>query len=332
MTTLTHEMLEDSTPDTQERFVDELADGEDCWLSIVDAARYTRRQEDTIRRWIACGLLPIRRVQASSNQHPRQIRMSDLEEMVPLVDKTLVITGDQKSPNSTNIPAEQAQIQEAQQHILNQLDHLQQEFEEQARKHTLSLTEQVRQHQQALYQFREIVEQWQNERCVHLSPLPEDQTQKLFQALKAIEQFLEEQAQRLDEQERQAAQLQETLSLQQEYANQWREDAIRQRQEAAELKARQEPLEQRVEQLEELFHSLSTQLVWQGELVQQQYQKLTDNLATWSEQIESWQQGINTRLEQFQPDILPTTQTQEDCEDSTDCPSPLEVVVEKPEQ
>ncbi len=42
--------------ETQERYVDELADAEtDYWLTITDAARATRRQDITIRRWVKSG-------------------------------------------------------------------------------------------------------------------------------------------------------------------------------------------------------------------------------------------------------------------------------------
>ena len=48
----------DAKTDSRVVFVDELAGPDDYWLSITDAARVTRRQEVSIRRWIAKGDLP----------------------------------------------------------------------------------------------------------------------------------------------------------------------------------------------------------------------------------------------------------------------------------
>ena len=61
-----------------EQQVDALAGPEDYWLTITDAARATRRQDITIRRWIATGQLPVRRHTVGLNQRTRQVRASDL--------------------------------------------------------------------------------------------------------------------------------------------------------------------------------------------------------------------------------------------------------------
>ncbi|GER83518.1 hypothetical protein KTAU_21550 [Thermogemmatispora aurantia] len=76
-------MQEDSPARTeeavqQEHLVDELANPEDRWLTISQAARTSGQSEATIERWISQGLLPVRRPPLESRSQLRLIRASDL--------------------------------------------------------------------------------------------------------------------------------------------------------------------------------------------------------------------------------------------------------------
>jgi hypothetical protein len=53
---------------SHERNVEELAGPEDYWMTLTDSARATRRQEATIRRWVAGGELPVRRYRVGLNK------------------------------------------------------------------------------------------------------------------------------------------------------------------------------------------------------------------------------------------------------------------------
>src|SRR6266567_1411712 len=105
-------MAEDAAKHEQQ--VDALAGTEDYWLTITDAARATRRQDITIRRWIATGQLPVRRNAVGLNQRTRQVRASDLAKLTPIIDPTAVITGEEGRLNLMSIPVEQAQLRAGQ--------------------------------------------------------------------------------------------------------------------------------------------------------------------------------------------------------------------------
>src|SRR5713226_6276020 len=85
-------------------YVEDLAGPDDYWLSITSAARVVRRQDITIRRWIASGMLPLRGDPAKVgqpgaprpsglNKRTRYVRASDLEKLSPIVDPSAVIIG-----------------------------------------------------------------------------------------------------------------------------------------------------------------------------------------------------------------------------------------------
>ncbi|GHO42458.1 hypothetical protein [Ktedonospora formicarum] len=207
-------------------------------------------------------------------------------------------------------------VRETQQRLLHQLDDLQQEFKEQARDHTHSLADQVRQHQEALSLFRETLEQWLADQRVLLLRILEDHTLTFQQTLETAGQQFASQSQRLNDQDLRSIQLQETVANDQEANRQLQQDMLSrieaQGKRTTSIMARQAQLTLRVEQLEELTQSLSTQLVWQGELVQQQYQALTDSLAVWGEQIEAWRQETDARLEQMLHHVQPSSRAHEE--------------------
>ena len=97
--------------------MDELAGPDDYWLSLTDAARVTRRQEVTIRRWVASGALPVRSRPLGLNKRTRHVRASDLAGLTPIIDASATISGDAAQIDLLSIPLQQAQIHTAQQQI-----------------------------------------------------------------------------------------------------------------------------------------------------------------------------------------------------------------------
>src|SRR5712692_2064266 len=149
-----------------EQQVDALAGPEDYWLTITDAARATRRQDITIRRWIATGRLPVRRHTVGLNQRTRQVRASDLAKLTPIIDPTAVITGEEGRLNLMSIPVEQAQLragqQQLQQHVATLREHIEQQgqtFRQALAEHRLAFLQHQEQLQQALArQFSQVQE------------------------------------------------------------------------------------------------------------------------------------------------------------------------------
>ena len=110
-------------------YIEDLAGPDDYWLSITSAARVVRRQDITIRRWIASGMLPLRGDPAKAgqpgaprpsglNKRTRYVRASDLEKLSPIVDPGAVIIGEEGRLDLPSIPVEQAAIKAAHQHLL----------------------------------------------------------------------------------------------------------------------------------------------------------------------------------------------------------------------
>jgi chromosome segregation ATPase len=91
-------------------WVEDLTGPEDYWLTLTDAARVTRRQEVTIRRWVAAGNLPIRSRPLGLNKRTRHVRASDLSQLTPIVDPSATISGASAQIDLLSIPSQQAQI------------------------------------------------------------------------------------------------------------------------------------------------------------------------------------------------------------------------------
>jgi hypothetical protein len=96
----------------QEKYVTELAGPEDRWVTVTDASRIARRQEHTIRSWIACGALPVHPERIGINKKTRQIRLSDLTKLTPIIDPDAAIATDFKALNLFSIPRTQQQLVE----------------------------------------------------------------------------------------------------------------------------------------------------------------------------------------------------------------------------
>src|SRR5262249_20045659 len=89
-------------------WVEELAGPEAFWLTLTDAARVTRRQEVTIRRWVASGTLPVRNRALGINKRTRHVRASDLARLSPIVDASATISGIAAQIDLLSIPEQQA--------------------------------------------------------------------------------------------------------------------------------------------------------------------------------------------------------------------------------
>src|SRR5215471_11416783 len=169
-----------------EHYVDALAGPDDYWLSITDAARATRRQDITIRRWIATGQLPVRRQAVGLNQRTRQVRASDLARLTPIIDPTALITGEEGRLNLMSIPVEQAQLragqQQLQQHVATLRERVEQQgqtFRQALAEHRLAFQHQQEQLREALAaQFSQVHEAFLNTRTA-LETMRTEQQQRL---------------------------------------------------------------------------------------------------------------------------------------------------------
>ncbi len=100
------------------RFVEELTNENDYWMSLTDAARITRTSEPMVRRWVATGRLPVRKEPVGINQRTRLVRASDVSLIRPIVDPTAAITDDIHKLDLLSIPRQQEQIMHEQQNLL----------------------------------------------------------------------------------------------------------------------------------------------------------------------------------------------------------------------
>src|SRR6266566_1543569 len=99
-------------PSKQEQYVTELAGTDDRWVSVTDASRIARRQEHTIRTWIAQGLLSVNPKRVGINKKTRQVRLSDLAKLTPIIDPDAGIATDWGTLDLPSIPKQQQQLAE----------------------------------------------------------------------------------------------------------------------------------------------------------------------------------------------------------------------------
>jgi hypothetical protein len=83
-----------TTGASKEVYVTELANEQDRWVSVTDAARIGRRQEHTVRTWIQTGQLPVNPNRVGVNKRTRLIRLSDLAKLTPVIDADAAIGTD----------------------------------------------------------------------------------------------------------------------------------------------------------------------------------------------------------------------------------------------
>ena len=94
------------------RFVEALADEQDYWLSLTDAARITRTSEAMARRWVSSGRLPVKKEPVGINQRTRLVRASDVARLRPIVDPTAAITDEIHKLDLLSIPRLQRHMQQ----------------------------------------------------------------------------------------------------------------------------------------------------------------------------------------------------------------------------
>ncbi len=255
-------MAEDAAKHEQQ--VDALAGPEDYWLTITDAARATRRQDITIRRWIATGQLPVRRHAVGLNQRTRQVRASDLARLTPIIDPTAVITGEEGRLNLMSIPVEQAQLREGQQQLQQHVATLREHVEHQGQAFRQALTEQrlAFQHQQE--QLREAL-------AAQFS-----QVQEAFHGTRTVlETMRTEQQQRWAQHGRELERLRQRLAMQSTAS-----------QEAPQRSADEQVMEQALQTLEEWMTS--------------EFAKLTDQLETLTAQVTASTQSFDHTQQRLQ--------------------------------
>jgi len=184
-----------TAPTAQEQHVEELAGPDDFWLTITDAARATRRQDVSIRRWIAKGFLPVRRQNVGLNQRTRLVRASDLAKLTPIIDPAGAISTAQGRLDLTSIPVQQAHIKASQQQISTQLEQLSAEVKSNAEEARQALDAQQSKQQQCLASLRADIEtsleQQRDNSARHLGAIEivlaqqRDETTKRLKALTA---------------------------------------------------------------------------------------------------------------------------------------------------
>jgi chromosome segregation ATPase len=164
-------------------WVEDLSGPEDYWLTLTDAARVTRRQEVTIRRWVAAGSLPIRSRPLGLNKRTRHVRASDLSQLTPIVDPSATISGASAQIDLLGIPSQQAQILHQHREIDQRVHTLIGQFE----KITSSQQEQLALHQAHLEQIERAAQELEAELAVRSEEAQKHQT-TLGRQLTALQQ------------------------------------------------------------------------------------------------------------------------------------------------
>jgi DNA repair exonuclease SbcCD ATPase subunit len=153
-------------------WVEDLSGPEDYWLTLTDAARVTRRQEVTIRRWVAAGSLPIRSRPLGLNKRTRHVRASDLSQLTPIVDPSATISGASAQIDLLGIPSQQAQILQQHREIDQRVHTLIGQFE----KTASSQQEQLALHQANLEQIERAAQELEAELGVKSEEAQKHQT------------------------------------------------------------------------------------------------------------------------------------------------------------
>lgn len=123
------EAWENDEKEDRVRYVEELEEEGDYWLSITDAARVCRVQDVSIRRAITRGALPVRRQRAGQNKRTRFVRAHDLAKAgFPIIDESAAITTEVGKADILSIPRQQQHILQEHQRLMSSLDEMQQRF------------------------------------------------------------------------------------------------------------------------------------------------------------------------------------------------------------
>jgi chromosome segregation ATPase len=179
-------------PTKREHHVTELAGPDDRWVSVTDASRIARRQEHTIRTWIAQGRLAVNPVRVGINKKTRQVRLSDLITLTPIIDPDAGIATDLGTLDLPSIPRQQQQL-------MGQMAALQQEVTSQLAGLDGQLRDLAGKHEQFAGETRET---WQVHQQ-HIQQVRDSLTERLDDLDRSLHQELagqHEQHQRLLEQ------------------------------------------------------------------------------------------------------------------------------------
>lgn len=182
-----------------EIYVTELAGPDDRWLSVTDAARITRRQEKSIRDWVESGKLPVHPERVGLNKRTRQVRLSDLAKLTPIVDPEAGISTDVGLLDLPSIPKAQQRLAEQMADLQGLVGTLQKAVEEQISILTDRLAEFVQEMRPAWAAISTLQEQF-----YWLQGRDNEQRQ-------LIEQVREKLTERLDTQVRELVQVRESL-------------------------------------------------------------------------------------------------------------------------
>lgn len=133
-------------------YVEELANADDYWLSITDAARVCRVQDVSIRRAINRKSLPVRRQRAGQNKRTRFVRASDLTSAgFPIIDESAMITTEIGKVDVLSIPRQQQQIVQDHQALMLSLGEMQEQWTSNQRQMEEDLRQQQERFQAALH-------------------------------------------------------------------------------------------------------------------------------------------------------------------------------------
>ena len=161
-------------------YVEELANADDYWLSITDAARVCRVQDVSIRRAINRKSLPVRRQRAGQNKRTRFVRASDLTLAgFPILDESAMITTEIGKVDVLSIPRQQQQIVQDHQALMLKLGAMQEALA--SSQHQLA--EGLRQQQES---FQEALHSAQTEQAYQLATTKTALTQAQEQLQRAL--------------------------------------------------------------------------------------------------------------------------------------------------
>jgi len=280
---------------SHERYVEELAGPDDYWMTLTDSARATRRQEVTIRRWVASGELPVRRYRVGLNKRTRQVRASDLANLTPIIDTSAMISGEEGQLNLINIPAEQAAIRAEHQQMLNEVAGLREALAEYRQAIELAMEKHWERWQQAL----DVVQEVFNHRLTQHQQVIEGQQQMLEQVRTELLERLSRQEETAQQHQQQLEELRAALTAQGEHLQAYRHEVDG--------------------MLAKLRHEVEQHLETQGASITEAKETLArrlDSLGvrlealehTWQEQGKQQQQEMQTMRKQFQQEQEAITQ------------------------
>ncbi len=276
------------------RFVEELANEQDYWMSLTDAARVTRTSEPMVRRWVTAGRLPVRKEPAGINQRTRLVRASDVAQIRPIIDPTAAITDEIHKLDLLSIPRQQEHIIRDQQLLAEQIQAVRQEIEAQVKPIQASLeqhaTELSTLSQEWMQRFTVQQAQWQQ-----VLDLQQQRYTGLHVQVEHLEQESEQHTEALQTLETQ--QQQALISLTDQIAN----DRASTHKALQEAQQNLERLDQNIHhQIEQLAHDFATRLSQQGEHFQSFLAGIKETLAQHDQTQKHVQQALLDMQQRFQ--------------------------------